>query len=508
MVRVRFAPSPTGYLHIGGVRTALYNYLFARNQKGRFVLRIEDTDRSRFVQDAESYIAETLRWLDIEPDESPWHGGEFGPYRQSERTEQYQYYVQQILASGKAYYAFDTESELEEMRQRMKAAGVANPQYNAASRMHMRNALTLPPEEVQALLKSKHPCVVRLKVPSRDTIRFYDRVRGWIKVQTSTLDDKVLLKSDGLPTYHFASVVDDHLMQISHVIRGEEWIPSTPTHVLLYQSLGWHTQVPEFVHLPLLLKPEGTGKLSKRDAEQYGFPVFPLSWRDAENKQWAKGFRQEGYLPEALLNFLALLGWSPKGEHECLSRQMLTEAFDLHGVGKAGVKFDIRKAGWFNQQHLRAQSDTHLTQYLRKPLEDLQIRYSEAQLLSVVALVKERTVFPKDFWHYGKCFFVAPKENITVELKAEERASVLNALACLSAAWNQAASFTESYIEGTFEQSAQQTSLKTGRLMQAVRSALTGLRIGAELVPTVLLLGAQESVVRLQRARNVYAGIS
>ncbi|MFM8738645.1 MAG: glutamate--tRNA ligase, partial [Cytophagales bacterium] len=360
-VRVRFAPSPTGALHIGGVRTALYNFLLARKHGGTMILRIEDTDQTRYVPGAEDYILESLRWAGIAIDEGAGVGGPHSPYRQSERKEIYQKYALQLLNEGKAYYAFDTEEELEAMRNLLKKEAASAQQYGVATRMRMRNSLTLPADEVKAKINNGEPYVIRLKVPADQTIELTDLIRGHVSVHSSQIDDKVLMKSDGMPTYHLANVVDDYLMQISHVIRGEEWLPSAPLHVLLYESLDWQNAMPQFAHLPLLLKPDGNGKLSKRDADQMGFPIFPLNWKDPNTQEVATGFRESGYLPEALLNFLAFLGWNPGTEQELFSMAQLTEAFSLERIGKAGARFDIHKAQWFNQQYLRAKTNAELS---------------------------------------------------------------------------------------------------------------------------------------------------
>src|SRR5687767_1579447 len=367
-VRVRFAPSPTGALHIGGVRTALYNFLLARQNKGTMILRIEDTDQNRYVPGAEEYILQSLAWVGITIDEGVGVGGPYAPYRQSERKPMYMQYAQQLIDDGFAYYAFDTEQELDAMRERLKTAGVASPQYNSITRMQMRNSLTLLEDEVKALLDANTPYVVRLKVPRKEEVRLNDIIRGWVMVHSSQIDDKVLMKSDGMPTYHLANVVDDYLMKISHVIRGEEWLPSAPLHVLLYRFLGWEKEMPLFAHLPLILKPDGNGKLSKRDAARFGFPIFPLNWET--NGETSTGYREEGYLPEAMINFLGVLGWTPGTEKEMFSMQELIRDFSLGRINKAGARFDIQKAQWFNQQYLRSKSDTELAGFLTDSLAD------------------------------------------------------------------------------------------------------------------------------------------
>ena len=367
---MRFAPSPTGPLHIGGVRTALYNYLFAKKMGGKMLLRIEDTDQTRFVPGAEQYIQDALAWCGIELDESPWTGGPHAPYRQSERKPMYLQYALQLVAAGYAYYAFDTPEELDAMRARLTAAKVPNPQYNSITRNQMRNSLTLPEDEVKALLAADTPYVIRLKVPRKEEVRFQDMIRGWVVVHSSAIDDKVLMKSDGMPTYHLANIVDDHLMEITHVIRGEEWLPSAPLHVLLYRYLGWEDTMPQFAHLPLLLKPDGTGKLSKRDGDKLGFPVFPLEWHgtDADGEPTiSRGYREDGYLPDAFINFLAFLGWNPGTPQEIFSLPELIDAFSIDRVSKSPARFDQNKVRWYNEQYLRAKPAAELASTCSTP---------------------------------------------------------------------------------------------------------------------------------------------
>src|SRR5258706_1819467 len=403
-VRVRFAPSPTGALHIGGVRTALYNFLLARKYNGKMLLRIEDTDQNRFVPGAEEYIIESLAWAGIEIDEGASKGGPHAPYRQSERKTIYQKYAQQLLNEGKAYYAFDTEQELESMRERLKTQGSSDQQYSSVTRMQMKNSLTLSESEVKQKVASGEPFVIRLKVPANEEIKLTDLIRGEVHVNSSQVDDKVLMKSDGMPTYHLANVVDDYLMKISHVIRGEEWLPSAPLHVLLYKFLGWEKEMPQFAHLPLLLKADGNGKLSKRDADKAGFPIFPINWTDLKTKEFSTGFRENGYLPEALLNFLAFLGWNPGTEQEIFSMTELIDVFSIERIGKAGAKFDIHKAQWYNQQYLRAKSDEELTKYLFDSLTKENIECTTEKAVKICAAMKERVTFPNDFWEQGKFF--------------------------------------------------------------------------------------------------------
>ena len=504
-VRVRFAPSPTGALHIGGVRTALYNYLFARKNKGKLIMRIEDTDQARFVPGAEAYILNTLQWLGLDVDEGPVQGGAFGPYRQSERTALYQEYVARLLATGKAYYAFDTPEELDAMRERLKAAKVAAPQYNAVSRTWMKYSMTLPQEEVAALLRDGVPYVIRIKVSQQEDIRFYDLIRGWVKMPTTTLDDKVLMKSDGIPTYHLANVVDDHLMEITHVIRGEEWIPSTPIHVLLYQYLGWEVSMPQFAHLPLLLKPEGTGKLSKRDIDKQDFPIFPISWQDPNTGERVQGFREQGYLPEALLNFMTLLGWNPGNQQEIFSKEDLISAFSIEKIGKSGIKFDIHKAAWLNQQYLRAKPDETLVTYLSKELEENKIAYTQEKALQVCRLMKERAVFPQDFWQQGKYFFVKPElynENV---LKTKWNRQVYAVLQDFVTALKAIESFQAELIKAHLMRLIEARSMKISQVMPIVRVALTGWEAGPDLMQSMELIEREECIARLKTFLEKYA---
>src|SRR6478736_3412921 len=409
-VRVRFAPSPTGALHIGGVRTALYNYLLARKHKGTMILRIEDTDQTRFVPGAEEYILKSLEWAGIKIDEGVGKGGPHAPYRQSERKPLYRQYAQKLVDDGNAYYAFDTPQELEATREQLKAKGISNFQYDSSTRQQMKNSLTLPKEEVKKKLNAGEAYVIRLKVPVKEQVHLNDLIRGEVIVDSSQVDDKVLMKSDGMPTYHLANVVDDYLMKISHVIRGEEWLPSAPLHVLLYRYLGWEKERPLFAHLPLLLKPDGNGKLSKRDADQMGFPIFPLNWTDPKTNELAKGFKESGYLPEAMINFLAFLGWNPGTEQEIFSMDQLTEAFTIERIGKAGAKFDIQKARWFNQQYIKAKPTEELAEYLLFDLNRENISCPKEKASKICDLLKERVTYPQDFWLQGKFFFIAPTE--------------------------------------------------------------------------------------------------
>ena len=507
-VRVRFAPSPTGYLHIGGVRTALYNYLFAKKHGGDFLLRVEDTDQTRFVPGAEDYIMEALQWLGIEPVESPKHGGPHTPYRQSERKAMYRAYADQLLASGHAYYAFDTPEELDEMRRRMEAAKVASPQYNAITRNSMKNSLTLPDDEVKRRLEAGEPYVIRIKLPRQEEVRFHDIIRGWIVVHTQNMDDKVLFKSDGMPTYHLANVVDDYLMEISHVIRGEEWLPSAPLHVLLYRYLGWESRMPEFAHLPLLLKPDGNGKLSKRDGDRLGFPVAPLNWKDPNSGETTSGYREKGYYPEAVLNFLALLGWNPGTTQEMFSLEELVEAFSLERVSKSGAKFDFEKAKWFNHQYLIRRSDESLAAEFRPYVAEAGFAANDAYLNKVVSLVKERASFVGDFMQHAGFFFTAPTSWDDVNLKKKWN----EATAQLLKGWLEALKSTESFDAQTVEQVSnayfESTGTSIGKVLQAFRILITGLPAGPSMFEICALLGKNEVIVRFERGLEHAEGLN
>lgn len=502
-VRVRFAPSPTGALHIGGVRTALYNYLFARNQGGKFILRIEDTDRARLVEGAEEYINQSLEWLGITPDESPSLGGDYEPYRQSERKEIYSQYVRQLVEQGHAYYAFDTPEELEAMRSRLKAANVADLHYNAITRMQMKNALTLPESEVEDRLNSGQPYVIRLKVPKKEEIRLQDMVRGWVVVHSSAIDDKVIMKSDGMPTYHLANVVDDHLMKITHVIRGEEWLPSAPLHVILYHLLGWADSMPQFAHLPLLLKPDGNGKLSKRDGDRSGFPVFPVSGDFPDktgNKEHFPGFREAGYLPEALVNFLALLGWNPGTQEELFSMEALIQAFSIERVGKSGAQFQIDKAKWFNQQYLKATPSHELIPYLQQHLQEDHIPYHTSALIGICDLLKERIEFPQELWQEGKFFFVKP-ENYDEKVTSKKwNSTVVDVLEAYRAVMASSETTDADQAKALLTDILHAKGVKPGIVMQSLRIALTGKASGPDLMKIIELLGSAEVALRISNA--------
>ncbi|MBL6449699.1 glutamate--tRNA ligase [Fulvivirga sp. 29W222] len=502
-VRVRFAPSPTGALHIGGVRTALYNYLFAKKHNGKMILRIEDTDQNRFVPGAEEYIKESLEWMGIIADESPYAGGEYGPYRQSERKGIYAEYAQKLIDEGNAYYAFDTAEELEAMRERLKAARVDTPQYNAITRMQMKNSLTLSGEEVNQKLEAGEPYVIRLKVPRKEDVRLNDMVRGWVMVHSSAIDDKVLMKSDGMPTYHLANVVDDHLMKITHVIRGEEWLPSAPLHVLLYKFLGWENTMPQFAHLPLLLKPDGNGKLSKRDGDKLGFPVFPIQGsfpgKDGKTETF-HGFREDGYLPDALLNFLAFLGWNPGTEQEIFSLQELIEAFTVERIGKSGTKFDIEKAKWYNQQYIKEKSAVELSIYLTKDLETNGIPIDEQKAKRVCEAMRERIVFPSDLWKDGKFFFSMPDNYDETVVRKKWTEGAVSVLDAYKEAILKADKLTADTAKEILNNILEEKGVKIGQVMQAVRLAITGKGGGPDLMEIIEILGNEEVANRIKKA--------
>lgn len=504
-VRVRFAPSPTGPLHMGGVRTALFNYLFAKKHKGTFVLRIEDTDQTRYVPGAEEYIKESLEWCGLLPDESPWNPGAYGPYRQSERKDIYKPFAEKLVQEGHAYYAFDTPEELEIMRENLKKAGVAAPQYNHITRMSMKNSITLPQEETRRRIESGEPYVIRVKIPRNEEIKFYDQIRGWVVVNSNNIDDKVLFKSDGMPTYHLANVVDDLLMEITHVIRGEEWLPSAPLHVLLYKMLGKEDAMPQFAHLPLILRPDGNGKLSKRDGDRLGFPVFPLTWKDPQTGEVSIGYSERGYFPEAFVNMLALLGWNPGNNRELFSMQELIELFSLERVNKSGAKFDPDKARWFNQQYLRMKNPEELAVLWQKDLTGRGINADTGYIARVVKLLMEKAHFVGEFWELGKFFFVDPEsyDEKVIEKKLNEKSSAF--LQAFKNAIENKAFRTHEDAHELFQQVAQDMQIKPGEVMQLLRVAITGQGSGPALFEILELLGPEKTIERLERFLKKHA---
>ena len=498
-VRVRFAPSPTGPLHIGGVRTALYNYLFAKQNGGDLVFRIEDTDSNRFVPGAEEYILESFRWLGIKFDEGVSFGGNYGPYRQSERRDIYKKYVQVLLDNGKAYIAFDTPEELE-----AKRAAMDNFQYDASTRLSMRNSLALPAEEVKALIESGHQYVVRFKVEPGEKVVVNDIIRGEVTINSSILDDKVLYKSaDELPTYHLANIVDDHLMEISHVIRGEEWLPSAPLHVLLYRAFGWEDTMPRFAHLSLLLKPEGNGKLSKRDGDRLGFPVFPLEWHDPASGTVSSGFRESDYLPEAVINFLALLGWNPGDDVELMSMEELVKKFDLSKCSKAGARFDYKKMVWFNHEYILKKSDSEIAALFMPVVEAHGISTTPEFLEKVVSLMKGRVNFVHELWDACGFYFVAPTEYDEKTAKKrwkEDSAQKMGELAVLLEGLED---FSIESQDAAVHQWIEAKGYGMGEIMNAFRLALVGEGKGPQMFDISGLIGKEETLSRLKRAIEV-----
>lgn len=495
-VRVRFAPSPTGALHIGGVRTALYNYLFARQRGGDLIFRIEDTDSNRFVPGAEEYIIESFKWLGIEFDEGVSFGGDYGPYRQSERREIYKKYVQMLLENGKAYLAFDTPEELEARR-----AQIPNFQYDASTRGQMRNSLTLSKAETDALIAEGKQYVVRFRIEPGEDVHVHDLIRGDVVINSSILDDKVLYKSaDELPTYHLANIVDDHLMEVSHVIRGEEWLPSAPLHVLLYRAFGWEETMPAFAHLPLLLKPDGNGKLSKRDGDRLGFPVFPLEWHDPKTGEVSSGYRESGYLPEAVINFLALLGWNPGTEQEILSMDELIRLFDLHRCSKAGAKFDYEKGKWFNHEYILLKSDEEIARLFIPVLEENGIHAPFDRVVTVVGLMKGRVSFVRELWEQCRFFFVAPvrydEKTVRKRWKDESPAQMAELMEVIRALDDFSVENQEAVVMKWIEEKG----YNTGVIMNAFRLTLVGEGKGPQMFEITSVLGKDETLSRMQKA--------
>ncbi len=497
-IRVRFAPSPTGPLHIGGVRTALYNYLFARKNKGKMILRIEDTDQNRFVEGAEEYILKSLEWCGIEFDEGVHKGGPHEPYRQSERKEIYKQYAEELIQSGHAYYAFDTAEELDELRKRLEAEKASNTSYSASSRESMKNSIALSVQEVKTKIESGEPYVIRYKMPENELVNFNDIIRGAVSVNTFTLDDKVLFKSDGMPTYHLANVVDDHLMEISHVIRGEEWLPSLPLHILLYNAFKW--EAPEFAHMPLTLKPDGKGKLSKRDGDRLGFPVFPMEWKNPATGEVSSGYLESGYFPEAFINILAFLGWNPGTEQEVFSMDELIESFTLGRVGKAGSRFDPEKAKWYNHQYLLQKSDEKIAQLFQVVLKENGIEASDEFVSKVVSLVKERVNFVEEIWDQACFFFVAPDSYDAKMVKKRWKEHTPQILQELAGKLNTLNDYSAEQIEGTIKAFLEEKELGMGQVMTAVRLALVGSGMGPGVMDIMALLGKEEVNRRIETA--------
>ena len=500
-VRVRFAPSPTGPLHIGGVRTALFNYLFARKNKGTFILRIEDTDQARYVDGAEQYIIESLEWCGIKIDEGVTSGGPHAPYRQSERKELYGKYADMLVEKGHAYLAFDTPEQLDRLRKEAEGRKGAFT-YNALVRERLDNSLSLSQAQVKEKLAARHPHVIRYKMPDDHWIEFGDAVRGEVEVNSRALDDKILLKADGMPTYHLANVVDDHLMEISHVIRGEEWLPSTPLHILLYEAFGWGDTIPVFAHMPLTLKPDGQGKLSKRDGDRLGFPVFPLAWTHPDTGETSSGYRESGYFPEAFINILALLGWNPGTEQEVFSMEELIEAFSLDRIVKAGSRFDPEKAKWFNHQYLAKKSGEELAAFFTVELERRGLEFPVTYTSRALDLIKERAFLLSDLWTQAWFFFESPTaydEKVVRKVWKEDSGVLLGEL---KESLEGVSPFTSSLIERIIKNLADARETGFGKLMNPLRLALVGSNIGPGLLDLMEVLGKQEVLQRLDRAQK------
>ena len=498
-VRVRFAPSPTGGLHLGGVRTVLYNYLFAKKNAGDFIVRIEDTDQSRYVKGAEEYIFDTLKWVGLEPDESVQHGGNFGPYRQSERKESYRQYAEQLVKDGYAYYAFDTPEDLEKMRKDFKTEQNPSPQYDHTLRMKMRNSLTLPGDETNKLLEAGTPHVIRIKMPVNETISFTDMIRGEVHFDSSLVDDKVLLKADGMPTYHLAVVVDDYLMKISHAFRGEEWLPSSPVHILLWKYLFGIDNMPQWAHFPLILGPNG--KLSKRDGAKYGFPVFAMNWADPKTNELTEGFKEKGFLPEALINLLAMLGWNDGTEQEIFSKEELIEKFSMDRVHSAGAKFDYEKAKWFNHEWIKKSEASSLKPEVRTILNEKYIKVPDEILLEkVIGLVKDRCILLTDFVEQSSFFFKAPETLDIDTVKPKWNKAKQLFFVELIRNYELSSDWNAQHLENNFKEMAAANTLKPGELMLPFRIMLVGGKFGPGVFDIAEILGRAETITRINTA--------
>lgn len=499
-VRVRFAPSPTGPLHIGGVRTAIFNYLYAKKHGGDFILRIEDTDQTRYVPGAEEYIVQALHWLGIDPDEGIEQGGEFGPYRQSERKPIYKQYADQLIQEGHAYYAFDTSEELDQMRERLKNEKNPIQQYNAITRIDMKNSLTLSEQIVSRKIADKEPYVIRLKLPDDAVITFYDTVLGEFNFQSAQLDDKILFKSDGMPTYHLANVVDDHLMQITHVIRGSEWTNSTPSHILLYKYLGWEKEMPLFSHMPLILRPDGKGKLSKRDGDRLGFPVFPIEWNNLDTNEKYLGYREAGYFPEAFLNFLVLLGWNPGINQEIFTKEELIQLFSLERIGKSGSKFDLEKAKWFNHRYLQQNPSKEIASAFSLILEQKGIKVEEFPVQKIIDLVKDRATFISDFWELTHYFFQAPISYDPQIIKKRWKEDTPQMLEEIIQLLLNIKEFNPIALESAIIQFIEEKQYNMGQVLNTIRLSLVGSSQGPSVFEIVSILTADETVRRIKKA--------
>lgn len=502
-VRVRFAPSPTGGLHLGGVRTVLYNYLFAKKNGGDFILRIEDTDQSRYVHGAEEYIFETLKWCGLEPDESVHHGGEFGPYRQSERKNLYRKYAEELVQKELAYYAFDTPEELDQMRIRLRTETNPTPQYDHTVRTQMRNSLNLSKEQVDELLKNKTPHVIRIKMPEKETVSFTDMIRGEVHFDTSVIDDKVLLKADGMPTYHLAVVVDDHLMEITHAFRGEEWLPSAPVHILLWKYLFGEENMPQWAHLPLILGPNG--KLSKRDGAKYGFPVFAMTWKDPKTGEVTEGFRERGFLTEAFVNMLAMLGWNDGTDQEIFSLEELVQKFSIEKVHKGGAKFDFEKAKWFNHEWIKKLEVSSYKEQVKKIFVTKGLSIDDdIYFENVLSVVKDRCTLLSDFWEHSHFFFKAPKEYNTAPIQVKWNNDKRIFFQSFSTSLASIGNWDAPTLESLFKQLAEQASIKPGELQLPLRIMLVGDKFGPGVFNITEVLGKEETISRIESALNAF----
>ena len=492
--RVRFAPSPTGGLHLGGVRTVLYNYLFAHQLGGQFILRIEDTDQARYVAGAEEYIYNCLKWCGLEPDESPAKGGPYAPYRQSERKDIYRKYALQLIENGHAYYAFDTTAELEEMRIKYKTDENPSPQYNHELRQKMRNSLTLPADEVKRLLDENTPYVIRISMPDNEDISFHDMIRGTVHFNSNQSDDKVLLKADGMPTYHLAVVVDDYLMKITHAFRGDEWLPSAPVHIMLWKYLGWEDEMPEWAHLPLILKPDGKGKLSKRDGDRLGFPVFAMDWKDPATGEVTKGFREMGFLPEAFINMLALLGWNEGSEKEIFTREELIAAFSMERVHKSGAKFNFEKAKWFNHEWIKNTPDEIIAAELKKQGGD---KLTDDKILRIASLIKERCTFLTDLWPNADFFFETPAEIDVDSIRPKWNSEKRNFFSELTEELKNISAWQAHELENAFKELAGSKNIKAGDVLLPLRIMLVGKKSGPGVFDIAEIIGREETLKRI-----------
>ncbi len=505
-VRVRFAPSPTGGLHLGGVRTALYNYLFAKKHNGDFVLRIEDTDQGRYVPGAEQYIIDSLAWCGILPDEGPHKEGDYAPYRQSERKNFYKEYAEELVKKGHAYYAFDTPEEIEALREKLRAQGKSNLQYGHHVRLDMKNSLSLSAEETQALLNASFPYVIRIKIERDEFVSFKDMIRGDIQMDTNGIDDKVLLKADGMPTYHLAVVVDDYLMKITHAFRGEEWLPSAPVHILLWQYLGWKDHMPQWAHFPLILKPDGNGKLSKRDGERLGFPVFSLGWKDPATGDLLKGFKDIGFMPEAFINMLALLGWNDGTEQELFSLEELIEKFSIERVHSSGAKFDFEKGKWFNHEWIKKSTAAQLESAVKEIFQEKNISINdENKFKQIVALVKDRCTLLNDFWEQSNFFFATPEKIDIDSILPKWNDSKSLFFVELINTYKLSTTWMATELEHTFKEIASMHRIKPGELLLPLRIMLVGGKYGPGVFEISSLLGKEETIKRIQHTLSLLA---